>query len=73
MKSYFYRISKIISLLLLTNISNSYSHNILNGGCREHCGKQNQVIKNEIKLENVNNQIDNEIKNSCINKSLCRG
>ena len=73
MKSNFYRIYKIIFLLLLTNISNLYAHNILNGGCKKHCGQKIQVINNEIKLENVNNQIDNESKNSCLNKSLCRG
>ena len=73
MKSYFYRIYKIIFLLLLTNSSNLFAHNILNGGCKEHCGKKTQVINNEIKVDNVNDQIDNENKNSCLNKSLCRG
>ena len=86
MMSYFYQIYKIIFLLLLTNISNLYAHNIFNGGCKEHCGQKIQLINNENKLENVNNQIDNEnklenvnnqidieSKNSCLNKSLCRG
>ncbi|WP_245156205.1 hypothetical protein [Prochlorococcus marinus] len=73
MKSYFYQIYKIIFLLLLTNISNLFAHNILNGGCKEHCGKKIQVINNEIKLENVNDQIYKESKNSCLSKSLCRG
>ena len=72
-KSYFYQIYKIIFLLFLTNISNSYTHNLSNGGCKKHCGQKVQVTNNENKLNNVNNQIDIEIKNSCLNKSLCRG
>ena len=72
-KSYFYKIYKIIFLLLLTNISNLYAHNLFNGGCKEHCGQKVQVINNENKLNNVNDQLDIESKNSCLNKSLCRG
>ena len=75
-KSYFYQIYKIIFLLLLTNIYNLYAHNLSNGGCKKHCGQKVQVTNNEYKLNNfnnVNNQIDIEIKNSCLNKSLCRG
>ena len=73
MKSYFNQIYKIIFLLLLTNISNLYAHNLSNGGCKKHCGQKVQVTNNENKLNNVNDQIDIEIKNSCLNKSLCRG
>ena len=73
MKSYFYQISKITFLLLLTNISNLYAHNIFNGGCKEHCGQKVKVINNGDKLNGVNDQIDIESKNSCLNKSLCRG
>ena len=72
-KSYFYKIYKIIFLLLLTNICNLYAHNLFNGGCKEHCGQKVQVINNENKLNNVNDQLDIESKNSCLNKSLCRG
>ena len=73
-KSYFYQIYKIIFLLLLTNISNLYAHNLFNGGCKEHCGQKVQVINNNNKkLNNVNDQMDIESKNSCLNKSLCRG
>ena len=73
MKSYFYQIYKIIFLLLLTNISNLYAHNLFNGGCKTHCEKIGNANNNENKLNNVNDQIDIEIKNSCLNKSLCRG
>ena len=73
MKSYFYQIFKIIFLLLLTNISNLHSHNLINGGCKGHCEQEVKLINNENKLNNVNDQIDIESKNSCINKSLCRG
>ena len=73
MKSYFYQIYKIIFLLFLTSISNLYAHNLINGGCKEHCGKEVKKIINENKLNNVNDQMDIEIKNSCLNKSLCRG
>ena len=72
-KSYFCQIYKIIFLLLLTNISNLYAHNLFNGGCKEHCLQEVEVINNEIKLNNVNDLLDIEIENSCLNKSLCRG
>jgi len=72
-KSNFFQIYKIISLLLLTNISNLYAHNLYNGGCKEHCGKKVKVISNKNNLENINDQINIESKNSCLNKSLCRG
>ena len=73
MKSYFYQIYKIIFLLFLTNISNLYAHNLINGGCKDHCGKKVKAINNENKLNNVNDQMNIESKNSCLNKSLCRG
>ncbi len=72
-KSDFYKIFKLIFLLLLTNISNLYAHNIFNGGCKEHCGQKVKAINNEKKLNNFNDQMHIESKNSCLNKSLCRG
>jgi len=73
MNSYFNQIYKIIFLLLLTNSSSLYSHNLLNGGCKEHCGQKVKAINNEEKLNNKNDQMNIESKNSCLNKSLCRG
>ncbi len=73
MNSYFNQIYKIIFLLLLTNNSSLYAHNLLNGGCKEHCGQNVKVLSNKNKLENINDQINIESKNSCINKSFCRG
>ena len=72
-KSDFYKIFKIIFLLLLTNISNLYAHNIFNGGCKDHCEQKVKAINNEKKLNNDNDQMDINSKNSCLNKSLCRG
>ena len=72
-KSYFYQICKIIFLLLLTNISNLYSHNLFNGGCKEHCEHKVIVTRNKNKLKNIDDQVNIESKNSCLNKSLCRG
>ena len=72
-KSNLYKIYKIIFLLLLANISNLYAHNLFNGGCKEHCGQKIQEINTENKLNNFNDQMDVESKNSCLNKSLCRG
>ena len=72
-KSYFYQIYKIIILLLLTNISNLYAHNLINGGCKGHCGQKVKSINNEKKLNNINDQLNIESTNSCLNKSLCRG
>ncbi len=72
-KSNYYQIFKLVFLLLFTNIPNLYSHNLFNGGCKEHCGQKVQIINNEKKLNNVNDQMDIESKNSCLNKSLCRG
>jgi len=73
MKFYFYQIYKIIFLLLLTNISNLYAHNLFNGGCKEHCEQKVKVTNKEKILKNVDDQINIESKNSCLNKSLCRG
>ena len=73
MKSYFYQIFKIIFLLLLTNISNLHAHNLINGGCKSHCGQKVKSINNEKKLKSFDDQINVESKNSCLNKSLCRG
>ena len=73
MKFYFYQIFKIIFLLLLSNISNLHAHNLINGGCKEHCAKKVKAINNENKLNNLKDQMDIESKNSCLNKSLCRG
>ena len=73
MNSYFNQIYKIIFLLLLTNSSSLYAHNLFNGGCKEHCGQKVKVINNENNLKNFDDQIKIERKNSCLNKSLCRG
>ena len=73
MKFYFYQIYKIFFLLLLANISNLYAHNLFNGGCKEHCGQKVKAINNEKKLNNINDQLNIESTNSCLNKSLCRG
>jgi len=70
-QSYFYQIYKIIFVLLLTNISNLHGHNLFNS-CKEDC-INNKAINNEIKLNNKNDQMNIENKNSCLNKSLCRG
>ena len=72
-KSNFYQIFKLIFLLLLTNIPTLYAHNLFNGGCKEHCGQKVQIINNEKKINKVKDQIDIESKNSCLNKSFCRG
>ena len=72
-KSNFCQIYKIIFLLLITNISNLYAHNLFNGGCKEHCGQKVKVISNKNKLKNIDDRINIESKNSCLNKSLCRG
>jgi len=73
MNSYFNQIYKIIFLLLLTYNSSLYAHNLFNGGCKEHCGQRVKVISNKNKLKNINEQINIESINSCLNKSLCRG
>ncbi len=68
-----FQIFKLILILLLTNTSNLYAHNLLNGGCKEHCRQKHKIINNENELNNVKDQIDIESNNSCLNKSLCRG
>ena len=72
-KSYFYKIYKIIFLLFVINTSYLNAHNLINGGCKEHCAKKVKAINNENKLNNLKDQMDIESKNSCLNKSLCRG
>ena len=69
----FHQIYKIIFLIFLTNISNLYAHNIVNGGCKVHCEHKVKSINNKNKLKNFDHEINYEIKNSCLNKSLCRG
>ena len=79
MNSYFNQIYKIIFLLLLTNSSSLSAHNLFNGGCKEHCEQKVKAINIEEKLSNEkksnskNDQTNIESKNSCLNKSLCRG
>ena len=73
MNSYFNQIYKLIFLLLLTNSSSLYAHNLFNGGCKDHCGLGRKVISNKNKLKNIDDQLNIESKNSCLNKSLCRG
>ena len=73
MESYFNQIYKIIFLLLLTNSSNLHAHNLFNGGCKDHCDQKVKLINNKYKFKNVDDQINIESKNSCLNKSLCRG
>ena len=73
MNSYFNQIYKIIFLLLLTNSSSLYAHNLFNGGCKVHCENRFRSINNKNELKNIDDQINIESKNSCLNKSLCRG
>lgn len=73
MKFSFYQINKIVFLLFLINIPNIYAHNLINGGCKEHCGNNVKAINNENKLNKKIDQINIDSKNSCLNKSLCRG
>ena len=73
MKSYFKPIYEIIFLLLITNSSNLYAHNLFNGGCKEHCVQKVKAVNNKNGINNLNDQMDIDTKNSCLNKSLCRG
>ena len=73
MNSYFNQIYKIIFLLLLANSSSLHAHNLFNSGCKENCEQKVKVISNKNKLKNIDDQINVESKNSCLNKSLCRG
>ena len=68
----FSQIFKLISILLLINISHLYAHNLFNSGCDKQCRKKIKINKNENKLNNFF-QLEIDIKNSCLNKSLCRG
>ena len=68
----FSQIFKLISILLLINTSNLYPHNSINSGCDKQCRKKIKINKNENKLNNFF-QLEIDIKNSCLNKSLCRG
>ena len=72
-KYYFYQIYKRIFVLLLTNITNLYAHNLFNDGCKEHCGQKVKVMSKKNKFKNIHDQINIESKNSFLKKSLCRG
>ena len=69
----FFQIFQFISILLLINISNLHAHNLFNSGCDKQCRKKNKVTNNENKLNNFYYQLEIDMKNSCLNKSLCRG
>ena len=58
--------------IIITSASNLYAQNLINRGCKEHCGQKVKAINNN-KLKNFDDQINIESKNSCLNKSLCRG
>ena len=68
-----YQIFKLAILFYLTYIPHLYSHNFINGGCKDHCESKVKAIINENNLNNVYDQEEIDSKNSCLNKSLCRG
>ena len=73
-ESDFYQILKLISFLLLINTSSLYAHNLFNSGYEGHSIQNIEAINDKKNLKNFKNQIDDEeSKNSCLNKSLCRG
>ena len=73
MKFNFFNFFQLVSILLLINISTLHAHNLLNSGCDKQCRKKIKVTNNKKKLKNFNYQLEIDIKNSCLNKSLCRG
>ena len=50
------------------------AHNIINGGCKDHCSTfhDNRGDENKIKIFKKDKKLFKE-QNSCINNSLCRG
>lgn len=69
----FFQIFQLISIFLLINISNLYAHNLFNSGCNKQCRKKIKVTNENNKINNFFYQLEIDIKNSCLNKSLCRG
>ena len=72
-KSNFYQIFKIIFLLILIRNCNLYAHNIFNSGYKVHSRQDIKPANDKKNFKNVENEINDEIKNSCLKKSLCRG
>jgi len=68
-----YQIFKLIFLLYLAYIPRIYPHNFINGGCKDHCHSNVKAIINKKNLNNIYDQEEIDINNSCLNKSLCRG
>ena len=68
-----YQIFKLTFLVCLTYIHHLCAHNFINGGCNNHCESKVKAIINENNLNNVYDQEEIDSKNSCLNKSLCRG
>ena len=65
---------KIIILFFTFEILEIKAHNIINGGCKDHCFNIIHRESNESKIKvfkNNKNQIRE--KNSCLNNYLCRG
>ncbi len=68
-----YQIFKLIFLVYLTYIPNLYPHNLVNGGCKDHCESKVKAIINEKQFNNVYDQEEIDSNDSCLKKSLCRG
>jgi len=68
-----YQIFKLIFLVYLAYIPHINPHNFINGGCKDHCHSNVKAIINKKNLNNVYDQEEIDINNSCLNKSLCRG
>ena len=73
MKSFFFQVFQFFSILLLINISNLHAHNLFNSDCDKQCRKKIKVTNNENKFNNFYYELEIDIKNSCLKKSLCRG
>ncbi len=71
-----YKLKIFISILIIFfsfEIIEIKAHNTRNGGCKNHCFNLMNRKFNESKIKVLKNKKLIREKNSCLNKSLCRG
>ena len=73
MSSKIKQVINLIFFILITNTQFSQAHNILNGGCKDHCKESVTPITKIKNLYNINDKNQIEDDYSCLTKSLCRG
>ena len=73
MKSKIKQTFYLILFILLTNTHFLQSHDLFNGGCKNHCKESVKPLTMNKELNNISNKNQIKDNHSCLSKSLCRG